>query len=365
MIPNTEAELADMIASATAPLQVQGGGTRSFGAAAAGVDVLHTGALTGVQLYEPAALTLVARAGTSLAEVNGLLADQRQRLAFEPPDLRALLGRDGVSTIGGVAAANSSGPRRVQAGACRDSLIGVRFVDGQGRTVQNGGRVMKNVTGYDLVKLMAGSFGALGVLCEVSFKLQAMTESETTLVIDGLSDAQGLSALRMALGTPFDISGAARRAGQSLIRIEGMAGSVRYRTAQLRARLSGDVQLLEDAQSAQLWRDIANVMHLAGAQGDIWRLSVLPSDASGVVAQLGADPARDIVYDWGGGLIWAALPQERSAAVLGCVAGRGAAIKLRGAGAGPFGAQAAQVSALSQGLKAQFDPRGILNPGIL
>ena len=136
-------------------------------------------------------------------------------------------------------AANASGPRRVQAGACRDALLGVRFVDGSGTVVKNGGRVMKNVTGYDLVKLMAGAHGTLGVLSEVSLKVQAMPEAEATLVVEGLDDAAGLAVLRRALGSPFDISGAARVGGRSVIRVEGMAGSVAYRVGQLRALLAG------------------------------------------------------------------------------------------------------------------------------
>ncbi|WP_374375088.1 FAD-binding protein, partial [Tabrizicola sp.] len=221
MRPKTEAELAEMVAGAISPLLLRGGGTRTLGHAMG--EVLETGGLTGVDLYEPGALTLVVRAGTPLAEVEAVLAAERQRLAFEVPDLRGLLGREGVSTIGGVVATNASGPRRVQVGACRDACLGVRFVDGMGTVVKNGGRVMKNVTGYDLVKLLAGSRGVLGVLTEVSLKVQALPEAEATLVVEGLDDAAGLAALRSALGSPFDVSGAARHTGQSLIRVEGMA----------------------------------------------------------------------------------------------------------------------------------------------
>ncbi|MFZ1340286.1 MAG: FAD-binding protein, partial [Paracoccaceae bacterium] len=267
MRPENEAELAGMIAAATGPLVIHGGGTRAIGRVE-GV-VLETGGLSGVRLYEPAALTLVVGAGTALDEVAAVLAGERQRLAFEVPDMRALLGREGVSTIGGVVAANASGPRRVQAGACRDALLGVRFVDGSGTVVKNGGRVMKNVTGYDLVKLMAGSHGTLGVLSEVSFKVQALPEAEATLVLEGLDDVAGLAALRQALGSPFDVSGAARIGGRSLVRVEGMTGSVAYRVGRLRSLLAGDTAVAEGEGSAAFWREVRDVAPFAGRAGAV------------------------------------------------------------------------------------------------
>jgi glycolate oxidase FAD binding subunit len=357
LMPRDEADLADIIASARAPMVIEGGGTRL--AAPPLGDVLRTQMLTGVVLYEPAALTLVAWAGTPLADLRAVLAAQRQRLAFEPPDMRGILGRAnsaGESTIGGVVAANASGPRRVQSGACRDSLIGLRMVDGQGRIIKNGGRVMKNVTGYDLVKLMAGSYGALGVICEVAFKVQAMPEAEVTLAVSGLDEAAGLAVLRRALGTPYDVSGAARAGGVSYIRIEGMEGSTAYRAGQLRALIAGDTDLISAEASAALWRGIGDARALVGRVGDLWRLSVLPTDAAAIVAALAADPLRDVVYDWGGGLIWAVLPHGRGADVARALGGRGAGVLLRGAGAAPFAAQPAQIAALSAALKAQFDP---------
>ena len=359
MRPATEAELAEMVAGAAGPLRVRGGGTRAVGPEAGAV--LETAGLSGVEVYEPGALTLVVRAGTPLAEVEAVLAGERQRLAFEVPDFRRLLARDGTSTIGGVVAANASGPRRVQAGACRDALIGVRFVDGRGQVVKNGGRVMKNVTGYDLVKLMAGSHGVLGVLSEVSFKVQAIPEAEATLGIEGLDDAAGLAVLRRALGSPFDISGAARVAGRSLIRVEGMAGSVAYRVGRLRSLVAADVTVAEGAESAALWRDVRDVAALAGRPGDLWRLALLPTAAAGVAAALGGEA----VFDWGGGLLWLCLPEGQDAAVRAAVAGQGVAVKWRGAGAAPFASEAPEVAALAAGLKAQFDPRGILNRGLI
>lgn len=359
MRPSTEAELADAVAGAAGPLLVRGGGTRTLGHAVG--EVLETGGLSGVELYEPGALTLVVRAGTPVSEVERVLARERQRLAFEVPDLCALLGRNGVSTIGGVVAANASGPRRVQAGACRDALLGVRFVDGTGTVVKNGGRVMKNVTGYDLVKLLAGSRGSLGVLSEVSFKVQALPEAEATLVVEGLDDAAGLAALRIALGSPFDVSGAARHSGRSLVRVEGMAGSVAYRVARLRERVGGEVTVAEGAASAALWRAVRDVVPLHGKPGEVWRIATLPTAAFGIVAALGGEA----VWDWGGGLIWLHLDHGRGAEVAAAVSGKGHATLVKGQGGPVFPPEALEVAALAAGLRAKFDPRGILNPGIM
>lgn len=359
MRPTTEADLAEAVAGAPGPLVVRGGGTRTLGHAVG--DVLETGGLTGVELYEPGALTLVVRAGTPVAAVERVLAKERQRLAFEVPDMRGILGREGVSTIGGVVAANASGPRRVQVGACRDALLGVRFVDGSGLAVKNGGRVMKNVTGYDLVKLLAGSRGTLGVLSEVSFKVQAQPEAEATLVIEGMDDVTGLLALRSALGSPFDVSGAARHSGRSLIRVEGMAGSVAYRSRELTARVGGDVARVEGAASAALWREVRDVVPLQAKPGDIWRIATLPTAASEIVAQL----AGEAVWDWGGGLIWLRVDADRGAEVAAAVAGRGHATLVRGQGGPVFPPEAPEVAALIAGVKAKFDPRGILNAGMM
>ncbi|MBY0351966.1 FAD-binding protein [Tabrizicola sp.] len=359
MRPTTEADLAEAIAAATAPLLVRGGGTRTIGQAVG--DVLETGGLTGVALYEPGALTLVVRAGTPVAEVERVLAADRQRLAFEVPDLRGLLGREGVSTIGGVVAANASGPRRVQVGAARDALLGVRFVDGSGTVIKNGGRVMKNVTGYDLVKLLAGSRGTLGVLTEVSFKVQALPEAEATLVIGGLGDEAGLAALRRALGSPFDISGAARQSGQSLIRVEGMAGSVAYRLDRLRALVGGDVEVAEAAVSAALWRDVRDVALFHDKPGEVWRIVTLPTAAAELAGRL----AGEALWDCGGGLIWLRLDHGRGAEVAAAVAGRGHATRVRGDGGPVFPPEAPEVALLAAGLRAKFDPRGILNAGLM
>ena len=357
-----------MITGAEGPLRVEGGGTRPIGGASNGAR-LSTASMTGVEIYEPGALTLVVRAGTPLDAVEATLAAAGQRLAFEPMDHRGLLGTHGSPTIGGVVAANVSGPRRIQAGACRDFLLGVRLVDGQGRVVRNGGRVMKNVTGYDLVKLMAGSHGTLGVLTEVALKVLPAPETAATLVMRGLEDGPAVGALCRALGAPFEVTGAAHLpgAGETLVRVEGFAHSVRYRAGRLRALLSdfGAVEVADDPDAvAATWRDIRDVAAFHGRAGDVWRLSVRPTDAPGIVADL---PGAEAVYDWGGGLVWLLVPEGTgSEEIRGAVAQRGGhATRMRGARADAFPPLPPPVAALQAGLRDKFDPRGILNPGLM
>ncbi|ESW60543.1 MAG: 2-hydroxy-acid oxidase [Rhodobacter sp. CACIA14H1] len=360
MRPVDEAELAEVVRGANAPLVLRGGGTRGIGVPAAG-EVLETGGLSGVRLYEPGALTLVVGAGTPLAEVEALLAAEGQRLPFDPPDMRGLLGRDGVSTVGGVVAVNASGPRRVQAGACRDSLIGVRFVDGKGTVVRNGGRVMKNVTGIDLVKLMAGSHGTLGVLTEVAFKVLPAPEAVATLCVEGLDDARAVAAMAAALGSPYDVTGAAHWPGRgTFVRVEGFAASVRYRAAEL-ARVLGRFGAVTE-EDGNVWPALRDVMPFHGAAGDVWRLSVKPSEAPALVAKAGAEA---VLYDWGGGLVWLRVAEGTDLrARLGVFDGH--ATRVRGQGGGPaFPPEPAAVAVISAGLRAKFDPKGLFNQGLM
>ena len=220
---------------------------------------------------------------------------------------------------------------------------------------------MKNVTGYDLVKLLAGSRGTLGVMTEVSFKVQALPEAEATLIVEGFGDEAGLAALRTALGSPFDVSGAARHSGRSLIRVEGMAGSVAYRVARLRERIGGEVTLAEGVASAMLWREVRDVVPLQGQPGEVWRIATLPTAAAGIVARLEALA----VWDWGGGLVWLLVEPGRGAEVAAAVAGRGHATLVKGQGGTVFPPEAPEVTTLVAGLKAKFDPRGILNAGMM
>ncbi len=365
--PATEQQLSDAVRDATGPLKIRGGGTRPIGNPVTG-EVLSTANLSGISLYEPGALTIVAQAGTPLAEIEAALAAENQRLPFEPMDHRGLLGTTGTPTIGGVVAANIAGPRRIQAGSCRDSLIGVRFVDGSGTAIKNGGRVMKNVTGYDLVKLMAGSYGTLGVITEVSFKLLPGIAASATICVDGSTPDRAVEIMSRVLGSPFEVSAAAFGGGRTLFRIEGFADSVAYRSAQLKTLLSeyGEVGLEADpAKTAEIWANIANVAAFHNTAGDLWRISVKPSDAPALVAELGV---TETMLDWGGGLIWAlADPGTDLRAIAPYIKGHRTLIRADDATKAKLGVFHPEpgLAAISQGLRAKFDPRGILNPGLM
>lgn len=367
MRPESEAELAEMIKTADGPLSIRGGATR--GVLTEGTPI-ETGGLSGISLYDPGALTLVVKAGTPLADIETALDAEGQRLPFEPMDHRGLLGTSGAPTIGGIAAGNISGPRRIQAGACRDLMLGVRFVDGQGTVVKNGGRVMKNVTGYDLVKLMAGSWGSLGALTEVSFKVLPTPEATATVILTGLSDEDAVSAMSKALGSPFDVTGAAHISetdpadAKTMIRIEGFEGSVTYRAGVLRDLFKAqDVTVETDpTQCAALWSAIRDVEPLQDRTGDVWKVSCKPSDGPELARRLQAEA---VMYDWGGGLIWACLPEGTDARTrLGAFGGH--ATLVRGTAKTPrFHPEPAVLATLSQGLRDKFDPRGILNPRVM
>lgn len=374
MTPQTVTELAKIIMAAEGPLRVQGGGTRPIGGVTHG-EVLSTSALSGIELYEPGALTLVAKAGTPLTEIEAALDAEGQRLAFEPMDHRALLGTDGTPTVGGMVAVNASGPRRIQVGACRDSLLGVKFVDGRGQQISNGGRVMKNVTGYDLVKLMAGSYGTLGVLTEVALKVLPRPETEATLIVHGADLSTAVAAMSAALGSPYEVSGAAHfplTAGDqndTMLRIEGSEASVAYRLGELKSLLArfGDLDEVHGTPSRKAWARIRDVDMLADAVGDVWRVSVKPSDAPGIVAAMGED--TQLQLDWGGGLIWACVPSGTDLrARLGAFQGHATLVRAEAKtleALPTFHPPAKPLAQLEHGLRARFDPRGILNAGLM
>ena len=384
--PGSESEACDAVreaASAGRLLAVEGGATRAgIGRPAQSEATLSSRGLAGITLYEPTELVIAARAGTPLAAVEAALAERGQMLTFEPIDHRGLLGTSGEPTIGGVAAANASGPRRINAGAARDSLIGVRFVNGRGEAIKSGGRVMKNVTGLDLVKLVAGSWGTLGFLTEVTFKVLPRPERVATLMLAGLDDAAAVAALAAALASPFEVTGAAHLpeavspgGARTLVRIEGFAGAVEYRLGELRRllRRAGEAVLLDAEEADPLWRAIRDAAPLAAPRDTaVWRISTVPTRGPEVAARVAAALPARWFYDWGGGLVWLACPASGdagSAVVRAAVAAAGGhATLVRAppevrAAVDVFAPMSDPIRRLTAGIKASFDPAGILNPG--
>lgn len=394
--PETDDEVARIVAEASAsrsPIEIRGGGTkRGYGRPLQVASALSVEKLTGITNYDPSELVMAARAGTPLEEIEAALAVNKQMLTFEPMDHRPLLGASGVPTIGGVFAGNISGPRRISAGAARDNLLGVRFVNGSGELIKSGGRVMKNVTGLDLVKLMAGSWGTLGVLCEVIFKVLPQPETALTIVLKGLNDAEAAEAMAAAMGMSVEVSGAAhlpesvihKIADSSLkggpatvLRLEGLEPSVAVRSERLvgEMRRRGDVSVLDADATARLWRDIRDVKPFASSGGGgvkpVWRVSVAPSAGHQLVAALRLKTGVDAFYDWQGGLVWLQMEADPEADLVRKyikALGGGHATLVRAdaairASVPVFEPQPAALEALSKRIKDQFDPRAILNPG--
>ncbi len=385
LAPASEAEAAARVAEAfsrKSSLSIAGGGTkRAMGRPVTASTEISTRGLTGVTLHEPAEMVMSARAGTPLAAIESELAAKGQMLSFEPPDLRALLGASGEPTIGGAVALNMSGPRRIQSGACRDSLIGVRYINGRGEIIRTGGRVMKNVTGLDVVKLQAGAWGTLGLMSEVTFKVSPCPETSATVLLEGLDDLTAIRALTAAVTSPFEVSGAAHlpaggvNKSRTLVRIEHFAPSVAYRTGEIARlwRTYGAAAILDDAASRILWRDIAQVRHFTHASLDaVWRISMKPTQSPAFVAALPPGLVKRHAYDWGGGLVWLAVAQDHDcgAQVIRATLARfgGYALLVR-ADAGmreridvlPPLPQA--LARLQERVRLSIDPAGLFNPG--
>ncbi|MCY3755407.1 MAG: glycolate oxidase subunit GlcE [Alphaproteobacteria bacterium] len=377
LAPRDEAELEEAIAWAVArevPLAVEGEGSkRGFGHVVEAGRRLTTAAMRGVSLYEPAELVLTAGAGTPLREIQGLLDQQGQQLAFEPADYGAILGGPaGRGTLGGAVAINASGPRRIRAGAARDHVLGFRAVSGRGEPFKSGGRVMKNVTGYDLSKLMAGSHGTLGVMSEITVKVLPRPETEETVVFRGLDDAAAVALMTRASGLPTEVSGFAHapdEGGRTGLRLEGPAVSVAGRRESLLKHFGGEAEVLADAASRAFWEEVRDVRMLAGRGEQLWRLSVAPADGAAVAARLAQAvlPVAGRLFDWAGGLLWLALEAGRhGAAVREGLAGHAACVRAPEAvrAAEPvFHPQPPALAALSRRVKESFDPKRILNPG--
>jgi len=379
--PHSEAEAMEIVRAGRAPFAIEGGATRAgYGRPAQAAATLSTKRLAGIALYNPAEMTIVTRAGTPVAEIEAALAEQGQMLPFEPPDPRPLWGGTGEPTIGGVVASALAGPRRIQAGGVRDSLIGVRFVNGRGEAVKSGGRVMKNVTGLDLVKLQCGAMGTLGLITEVAFKLLPKPQARATLALEGLDDARAIAALSAALGSPFEASAAAHlparagRAARTLVRLENFEESIRYRLAELTGLLApfGRARRLDAAEADALWADIRDVRPFAAPDARaVWRVSTAPSRSAALVAAIAARLPIEAFYDWGGGLVWLACDAAGDAGasvIRDALAGRGHATLMRApdavrAAADVFQPQADALAALAANLKQAFDPDRLFNPG--
>ena len=384
--PDSEEGVAAIVREAAAsvamPLEIAGGGTRrALGRPVQAARTLSLAALDGVTLYEPGELTLVAKAGMTISALEDLLDGENQQLTFEPADHRALLGSTGEPTLGGAIATGASGPRRLRMGAARDAVLGVRYVNGQGEILRAGGRVMKNVTGYDIPKLMCGAYGTLGVVTEIGLKVMPKSEVVKTLAIHGLTDGHAVAALAAALAMPCDISGAAhlpasvsRELGftdaATLMRVEGFETQATYRAAQLTDALAhfGEVSEVD----SDPWVAIRDAMMFAGDSRAVWRLSMKATDAPLMVAALRERVDVEAFYDWGGNLVWLACEEGRDASegpirqLLAGFGGHATLIRASDAirAAVPvFEPEPAPVARLSAGLKARFDPSAILNPG--
>lgn len=396
--PTSLAQLREIVAEAVdegRPLEVIGGGSkRGYGRPVEAERVLALDGLSGIGMYEPNELVMSAGAGTPLAEVEAALEGAGQELAFEPADYGEISGGPaGAQTIGGVFACNLSGPKRLRSGAARDHLLGAQVVTGYGQVVVTGGRVVKNVTGYDLPKLLTGSFGTLAAMGQVTFKVLPRAETSVTLLALSQDEAALLALLRRAMGTSYDVSGAAMlpslAAGRSslrtvrqpggeggspvaALRLEGPAPSVTYRADRLTDTLRApgiEFARLDHDESRALWREVRDVTLLARGRC-LWRLSVPPTAATDLL-EWSRHFTTERLYDQAGGLIWMALSDERALegdTMRAAALNRGSATLVRGwdwlrTRIEPFQPQPPALAALTRRVKASFDPKGVLNPG--
>ncbi len=395
---DVEQAVRDALA-AEQPLEIIGHGSkRAIGQSMSTNAVLDLSALNAVTSYEPNELIVTVQAGAPMSDLLSLIDSKNQQFAFDPMDTSVLLGTPrGAGTIAGMIAAGLAGPRRIKAGGVRDHLLGAHAVSGFGDSFKTGGKVVKNVTGYDLCKLLAGSWGTLSVMTEVTLKVLPKAETERTLVLRGLDDVTANRAMTVALGSPYDVSGVAhlpasifRNAGDgltglgssdqgvTLIRLEGIGASVPDRAGSVKQMLAafGAADMIEDDASASVWMSIRDVAPFAatGSLGawPVWRIVCPPASGGALGQALARETGGDVIYDWGGGLIWAALPpaadahasmlRERLKAVSGHATLLRATDQVRAA-VDVFQPQEPGVAALGARVKASFDPRNILNRG--
>ena len=385
--PRTESDVAEIVMdarTAKTPLAIEGGATRAgLGRPVHTAITLSTAQLSGITNYESAEMVISARAGTPVSEIERALGEKGQMLPFEPMDHRAIYGTSGDPTIGAVAACNISGPRRIQVGAARDHLIGLRIVNGRAEAIKSGGRVMKNVTGLDLVKLLCGSHGTLGVITEVTFKVLPKARRTGTLAVDGLDDERAVACMAAALGSPFEVSGAAHlpqgvsvETARTFLRIEHFPDSVDYRLGELEKLLAsfGPVSRLDHEASLNVWRDIRDVGPLVRPSATaLWRLSVAPTRAPRAVRSIRESGVRGRwFYDWGGGLVWLSTVAQGdcgASAIRAAIAATGGHATLVRAPddiretVDVFEPLAPALMKIAGGVKASFDPAALFNPG--
>jgi glycolate oxidase FAD binding subunit len=356
--PGNEAELVELLRLPGPAFELIAGGTKRGVGKPVEAAILDLSALNGIVDYQPGELVLTVRPATALAQIEALLATQRQRLGFEPPATRD-------QTLGGVLMANSSGSRRVTAGSARDHFIGLRAVNGRGEAFVGGGRVVKNVTGFDLPKALAGSWGTLAVLTEITVRLVPAAEFERTLLFSAASAAAAVTLCSQALGSMFEVSSAAFVPGRGVaLRLEGLATSVESRVGGLLAALSqAPDAVLDAADSAAFWQQVGAAAALARFPV-IWRLSVPPRQAARILDEI--EP-EDFQLDWGGGLIWIGAQQVDVRRVRGALRGGHATLVkaplAERRSSSVFEPQSPAIAAIAARLKAAFDPQNRLNPG--
>jgi glycolate oxidase FAD binding subunit len=379
--PADEAGIIAAVQAARAarePLAIEGQGSkRGLLRPVQAARSLSTRGLTGVTLYRPAELIISARAGTPLAEIEATLAEKGQQLIAESPYLNGVFGISAPPSIGGVVAANLSGPRRITWGATRDHVMGLRFINGAGEVIRSGGRVLKNVTGLDLCKLLSGSYGTLGVITEVTLKVLPAPEASATLLIETPDLASAVAALSAGLGSPYGVSAAAALPVKdhviAAVRLEDFAASVAYRMEKLCGVLGsfGTQRVIEDAESRAFWRGVREVEPLQVMPDEaIWRVSVRPSAGAQIAAAARAIGGR-VMLDWGGGLVWvAASPSnENHAAITEAARTQGGAAMLFRAPESlrltvpVLPEEAAPLAKIGARVKEALDPGGLFNPG--
>ena len=374
--PRTVQELADYVAIG-AKLEIVGSGTkRGLGRPLQAETALDMSDFKGISLYEPEELVLEAGAGTRLRDIEKALAENNQQLAFEPPDYSKLLGVKHYGTLGALLACGLSGPRRIKAGAARDHILGIAGVSGRGEIFKAGGRVVKNVTGFDVAKLMTGSYGTLAALSSITVKVLPAAATEETLVFSGLSDAKAMQAMSLAMQSACDVSGAAHLPGkpaQTVFRLEGIQPSVVYRRQKLASHLKifGASDYLSEKESSSEWKSIRDVERLSADDTRfVWKLSVTPSKAAETVARISKQLDVQYFYDWAGGLVWLGVPRSNQAyayIIRNCVEDGHATLFRAEEDVRErievFEPQLPALSALTKRVKASFDPNGVFNYG--